>query len=230
MRIWILILGFKGLSLLIAREENRSRVSRQFLRPGKFRGRKHFKTLRSRFKLSSDFFFDLPFGVRVQSQESNGKYRCHLFLMAARDDLNNWDRLVESWGGHPGEVWPRLYLRKPSKANPVRLRNSTYFCVFKYKRAVKQKVWNESENRERDWGETLKIRTPVGRVRLARFARVRLLRHALPNSLLILGKKRTVLQSKPCLRQKISLPILRQETLFHGPDSFSFCVQYKVIF
>ena len=33
------------------------------------------------------------------------------------------------------------------------------------------------------------------RVRLARFARVRLLRHALPISLLILRKKTTVLQS-----------------------------------
>ena len=28
--------------------------------------------------------------------------------------------------------------------------NSLYFCVFKYARAVKQKVWNEAENRERD--------------------------------------------------------------------------------
>ena len=38
-----------------------------------------------------------------------------------------------------------------------RLQNSPYFCVFKYVRAVKQKVWkvwNEPENRERDWGET----------------------------------------------------------------------------
>ena len=41
-----------------------------------------------------------------------------------------------------------------------RLQNSPYFCVFKYARAVKQKVWNEAENRERDWGETLK--TPRG--------------------------------------------------------------------
>ena len=51
------------------------------------------------------------------------------------------------------------------------------------------------------WGETLKIRTvrfayfflsphtPYGRVRLPRFARVRLLRHYLPISLLILRKK-----------------------------------------
>ena len=37
-----------------------------------------------------------------------------------------------------------------------------------------------------------------GRVRLARFARVRLLRHALRISLLILRKKSTVLQSKAC--------------------------------
>ena len=36
-----------------------------------------------------------------------------------------------------------------------RLQNSPNFCVFKYARAVKRKVWNEAENRERDWGETL---------------------------------------------------------------------------
>ena len=68
--------------------------------------------------------------------------------------------------------------------NDDRLQNSPYFCVFKYARAVKEKVWNEAENRERDWGETL-----------VRFARVRLLRQALPFSLLILRKKPTVLQS-----------------------------------
>ena len=27
-----------------------------------------------------------------------------------------------------------------------------YCCVFKYARAVEEKVWNEAENRERDWG------------------------------------------------------------------------------
>ena len=64
-----------------------------------------------------------------------------------------------------------------------RLQNSPYFYVFKYARAVKQKVWYETENRERDWGE------------LARVAHARLLRHALPISLLILRKKPTVLQS-----------------------------------
>ena len=35
----------------------------------------------------------------------------------------------------------------------IRLKNSPYFCVLKP--AVKQMVWNEAENRERDWGETL---------------------------------------------------------------------------
>ena len=35
-----------------------------------------------------------------------------------------------------------------------RLQNSPYFCVFKDVRIVKQKVWNEAENRERDWGPT----------------------------------------------------------------------------
>ena len=84
-----------------------------------------------------------------------------------------------------------------------RLQNSPYFCVFKYARAVKQKIWNEAENRERDWGET--PHTPVGRVRLARFARVRLLRHALPISLLILRKKRTVLQSSPLMNYFVSV-------------------------
>ena len=65
-----------------------------------------------------------------------------------------------------------------------RLQNSPYFCVFKYARAVKQKVWNEAENSERDWGEVFSLspHTPVGRVRL--------LRHTVPFFLLILRKKR----------------------------------------
>ena len=33
--------------------------------------------------------------------------------------------------------------------------NMSYFWVFNYARAIKQKVWNEAENREWDWGETL---------------------------------------------------------------------------
>ena len=34
---------------------------------------------------------------------------------------------------------------------PYRLQNSPYFCVFKYAQAVKQKVSNKAENRERDY-------------------------------------------------------------------------------
>ena len=66
----------------------------------------------------------------------------------------------------------------------TRLQNSPYFCVFKYARSrtVKQKVWNEAENRERDLRD-------YGRVRLARCARARLLRHCSTISLLILRKK-----------------------------------------
>ena len=29
---------------------------------------------------------------------------------------------------------------------PFRLQNSPYFCLFKYAREVKQKVWNEAES------------------------------------------------------------------------------------
>ena len=60
-----------------------------------------------------------------------------------------------------------------------RLQNSPYFCVFKYARAVKQKVCNEAENRERDWGETLKIRT----VRFAYVIFVRITRFSQPRAI-----------------------------------------------
>ena len=48
---------------------------------------------------------------------------------------------------------------------------------------------------KRTVGFFLSPHTPYGRLRLARFARVRLSRHALPISLLILRKKPTFLQS-----------------------------------
>ena len=51
-------------------------------------------------------------------------------------------------------VWLGLY--------GFRQQNSPYFCVFKYARAVKQKVWNEADNRERDWGETVSFLLPLG--------------------------------------------------------------------
>ena len=79
---------------------------------------------------------------------------------------------------------PRAYFRNSFYD---RLQNSPYFCVFKYARAVEQKVGNEAENRERDWGHT-----PVGRVILAHFACVRLLHRFL---YWFWEKKPTVLQS-----------------------------------
>ena len=54
------------------------------------------------------------------------------------------------------QFWLKLQYRKLRSVvicisyRPPRLQNSPYFCVFKHARAVKQKVWNEAENRERD--------------------------------------------------------------------------------
>ena len=76
--------------------------------------------------------------------------------------------------------------------NRLRLQNSPYCCVFKYARVVKQKVWNEAENRERDLGRDAKNTFFF----FSRLARPTGVRHALPISLLILRKKPTVLQSK----------------------------------
>ena len=80
-----------------------------------------------------------------------------------------------------GQCYAFKNRRKDCYVNIVcdRLQNSPQFCVFKYARAVKQKVWNEAQNRERDWGESL------ARVRLLRL----ILRHALPTSSLILRKE-----------------------------------------
>ena len=55
-------------------------------------------------------------------------------------------------------IYDRNYNRIGLSHGVIRLQSSPYFCVFKYARAVKQKVWNEAENSERDWGEMLKIR------------------------------------------------------------------------
>ena len=57
-----------------------------------------------------------------------------------------------------GATLRKCYLFSCRYRLSIWLQNNPYFCVFKYARAVKQKVWNEVENRERDWGEiTLKI-------------------------------------------------------------------------
>ena len=63
--------------------------------------------------------------------------------------------------------------------------------IFAYSSTREQ--WNKRSR--------LKTKSETGRVRLAQFARVRLLRHALPISLLILRKKPTVLQSTQVMTQ-----------------------------
>ena len=68
----------------------------------------------------------------------------------------------------------------------IRLQNILYFCIFNYVRGDKQKVWSKAENREQDWGETLRTvsffflspHTPYRCVRLAHFAHVRWLSYA----------------------------------------------------
>ena len=49
-------------------------------------------------------------------------------------------------------IYDRNYNRIGLSHGVIRLQSSPYFCVFKYvyARAVKQKVWNEAENSERD--------------------------------------------------------------------------------
>ena len=74
-------------------------------------------------------------------------------LTTARFSFRLTQRLLENRCTHS------LVFSHASAILPTgRLQNSPYFCVFKYARAVKQKVWNEGENRERDWGETRALR------------------------------------------------------------------------
>ena len=77
-----------------------------------------------------------------------------------------------------------------------RLRKSLYFGVVKYARAVKQKVWNEAETREWDWGEMLRACEARARKTLTpRFTDF---------FTDFEKKKTTVLQSKPALANLIS--------------------------
>ena len=97
----------------------------------------------------------------------------------------------------------------------VRLQNSPYFCVFKYARAVKQKVWkvwNEAENGERDWGETLKIRT----VRFAYVIFVRITRFSQPRQF-PLAKFRCKLS--PSCQVMCSMFVLPLPLIFYPPLS-----------
>ena len=135
----------------------------------------------------------------MQDETNRNQYHfLYMFVLARRKehnilhplkDLLDWTKLRHLNRNR----FPAIFSFLDFPTNPeisryltyTRLQNSPYFSVFKYARAVKQKIWNEVENRERDWG---------GRVRLASFARVRHIRHALQISLLI--EKPTVLQSR----------------------------------
>jgi len=80
-----------------------------------------------------------------------------------------------------------LYFGKnvfPSRdTHTARPQKSPYFCVLKYARAVKQKVWSEAENGERDW-EAGRLYPPFWGVCGSRASRF-----ALPISLPILREK-----------------------------------------
>ena len=75
--------------------------------------------------------------------------------------------------------WGLLFKSRYCSSVSLLQQNSPYFCVFKYARTVKQKVWNEAENRERDWKETIKIRT----VRFAHVIYVRITRFSQPRAI-----------------------------------------------
>ena len=92
--------------------------------------------------------------------------------------LNEW---MNEWMWVNG--WMNEWINRPQ--------NSPYFWVFKYARAVKQKVWKEAENGERDWGNTLKIRT----VRFAYVIFVRITRFSQPRAEFPLTKSRCKLST-----------------------------------
>ena len=62
-----------------------------------------------------------------------------------------------------GKVLHQLFLWVPVNweqlKNQGRLQNIPYNCVLKYAQAVKQKVWTEAENGERDWGQACEAHT-----------------------------------------------------------------------
>ena len=94
------------------------------------------------------------------------------------DWMNEW---MNEWMWVNG--WMNEWINRPQ--------NSPYFWVFKYARAVKQKVWKEAENGERDWGNTLKIRT----VRFAYVIFVRITRFSQPRAEFPLTKSRCKLSA-----------------------------------
>ena len=114
-----------------------------------------------------------------------------------------------------------------------RLQNSPYFLRIQVRASSQTKglerSWKQRARLGRDAKNTvffLSPHTPYGRVRLARFARVRLLRHALPISWLILRKKPTVLQSIRHLNWSQVRPFMTKRVLHNGVVYVKCCIRW----
>ena len=119
--------------------------------------------------------------------------------------LSEWMKwvkvVVRIWGGGQGWRWEMGLSREWGWVGLFLDQCSLYDCFFLDCKTVR--IFAYSSKREQSnkrSGTRLKTESETGersykRVRLARFARVRLVRRALPISLLILRKKPTVLQS-----------------------------------
>ena len=102
-----------------------------------------------------------------------------------------------------------------------RLQNSPYFL------RIQVRASSQTKGLERSWKQRARLgRDANGRVRLARFARVRLLRHALPISWLILRKKPTVLQSTRHLNWSQVRPFMTKRVLHNGVVYVKCCIRW----
>ena len=99
-----------------------------------------------------------------------------------------------------------------------RLQNSPYFL------RIQVRASSQTKGLERSWKQ--RARLQYERVRLARFARVRLLRHALPISWLILRKKPTVLQSTRHLNWSQVRPFMTKRVLHNGVVYVKCCIRW----
>ena len=99
-----------------------------------------------------------------------------------------------------------------------RPQNSPYFLRMQVRAS------SQTKGLERSWKQ--RARLQYERVRLERFARVRLLRHALPISWLILRKKPTVLQSTRHLNWSQVRPFRTKRVLHNGVVYVKCCIRW----
>ena len=104
-----------------------------------------------------------PVGTENFTHGSADVFTGHWFNMLEANGLTCGS--LKQYRGQTATMTPTKGTKHMNDMGPTydRLQNSPYFCVFKYARAVKQKVWNEAENRERDWGETLGTNSLYGK-------------------------------------------------------------------